>query len=437
MVSDGNATRPALSPLLFGLGGLIGWAAAHAVASYASADPRTVLRRRAILIPLAVVFSAAAAFMTGAAPAGASKPAGAPLKLMAIYEGVGAVTNPEVPDGARAAAKAINAKGGIDGRPVQIIACDTKSDPTIATSCGRRAVSDGVVGVVGTVTLYGDRFMPLLAQHEIASIGLIPQTAADFTSPAAFPIEGGAPVNFAGLAAGLAESGAKNIVVARVDIPAAAALVQFADAGLKRFNLTARDVPIPAGAPDMSPYAAAALQGGTDGIFVAEPDQDAVNFVEAVRQVNPSVKISLGASSIGGVNKALGKTADGIIEVSADPIVLKESAERQYEKDMKAAGYSDLTGWRLNSYASVMLFRKIAQTLPKITARTVFTAFGRARNISIGLTPPLQFAKGGVAGLPRLFNPCLLEMRMKGGVQVPITGKFENVFTGKLCPTPR
>lgn len=393
-------------------------------------------RRRAILVALTLVVTAGAALGAGV-PSRASKPTGAPLKLMVIYEGVGAVVNPEVPEGARAAAKVINAKGGVQGRPVQIIACDTKSDPTIATGCGRQAVSDGVVGVVGSVSIYGDRFMPLLAQHKIASIGLIPQTAAEFTSPASFPIEGGAPVNFAGLAAGLAESGAKNIVVARIDIPAATALVQFANAGLKRFNLTARDVPIPAGAPDMSPYAAAALKDGTDGIFVAEPDQDAVNFVEAVRQVNPAVKISLGASSIGGVNKALGKTAEGIIEVSADPIVLKESAERQYEKDMKAAGYTDLTGWRLNSYASVMLFRKVAATLPKITARTVFAAIRRARNISIGLTPPLQFAKGGVAGLPRLFNPCLLEMRMKAGRQVPITGKFENVFTGKQCPTPR
>src|SRR5262249_26600590 len=249
--------------------------------------------------------------------------------------------------------------------------------------------------------------------------------------------EGGAPVNFAGLAAGLAENGAKKIVVARVDIPAATALVQFANAGLKRFHLTARDVPIPAGAPDMAPYAAAALKDGTDGIFVAEPDQDAVNFVEAVRQVNPAVKISMGASSIGGVNKALGKTGNGIIEISADPIALKSSGESQYEKDMKAAGYSDLTGWRLNSYASVMLFRKIAERLPNITASAVFNAFAQARNISIGLTPPLQFAKGGVAGLPRLFNPCLLEMRMSGGTQVPITGKFENVFTGKQCPTPR
>ena len=107
----------------------------------------------------------------------------------------------------------------------------------------------------------------------------------------------------------------------------------------------------------MSPYAAAALKDGTDGIVVAQPDQDAVNFVEAVRQANPNIKIAMFPTSIGDVNKALGKTAEGIIEISSDTIALKTTAERQYEKDMKAAGYSNLTGWRLNSYASVLVFQ--------------------------------------------------------------------------------
>ena len=87
--------------------------------------------------------------MLSASAATAAKPTGAPLKLMVVYEGVGPISSPEVPEGAIAAAKAINARGGIKGRPVQIIACDTKNDPTTATGCGRRAVSDGVVAMVG------------------------------------------------------------------------------------------------------------------------------------------------------------------------------------------------------------------------------------------------------------------------------------------------
>lgn len=398
---------------------------------------RQQLRRASASIALVSVLALGAGSLLSASAATSAKPTGAPLKLMVVYEGSAGVTNPEAPDGAIAAAKAINARGGIKGRPVQIIACDTKNDPTTATGCGRRAVSGGVVAVVASVSIFGNRFMPLLAQHKIPSIGLVPETAADFTSPASFPIEGGGPVNFAGLAGALATSGAKKIVLARVDIPAAAALAQFANAGLKRFGLTMRDVPVPAGAPDMSPYAAASLKDGTDGIVIAQPDQDTVNFVEAVRQAAPTMKIAMFPTSIGDVNKALGKTGEGIFEISADSIALKTRVERQYEKDMKAAGYSNLTAWRLNSYASVLVFQKIAERLPRITAPGVFNALRQATNITTGLTPPLQFVKGGVAGLPRVFNACLITMRIMGGKQVPVTGKFENALTGRQCPTPR
>lgn len=350
---------------------------------------------------------------------------------------MGPSASPEVPDGAIAAAKAINARGGIRGRPVQIISCDTHADPNIAAGCGREAVSQGVLAMVGDLTIYGNEFMPILAQHKIASIGLEPSTAADFSSPAAFPIAGGAPVVWAGLGAALAETGARKIAVARLSIAAAAPLKQFVNNGLKRFGITVtNDVPVPTGAPDMSPYVAAALKGGTDAAVVGLAEQDAVNFVLALRQADPNIKIALSATELGDVIKALGGNAEGIIQVASDTIALKNTAEKQYEKDMKAAGYTDLTGFRLASYASVMVFQKIAERLPSITAAAVFNALDQAKDLNTGLTPPLQFTIGGVAGLPRVFNPCLFATRISGGVEVPLTGKFENAFTGKQCPTP-
>ena len=397
----------------------------------------TQRRPRSTLIALALILALGVAGAGGAWPARAAKPIGTPLKLMAVYESVGASASPEVSEGAIAAAKAINAKGGINGRPVQIIRCDTKADPNVATGCGRKAVSQGVVALVGNLTIFSNRFMPLMANRKIPSIGLEPATAADFTSPASFPIGGGAPVQFAGLGAELAKAGAKKIVLARQDIPEAAAVAQFVNAGLKRFRLTMRDLAVPVGAPDMAPYAAAALRGGTDGIVIAQADQDAVNFVEAVRQADPNVKIALNATSLTEVNKALGSNAEGIIENGATTTALKNTAEKQYEKDSKAAGYTNLTAYSLASYASVRLIQKLAARLPRITGPAVFNALQHATRLQSGFTPPLQFRKGGVAGLPRVFNACLFAFRIKGGKQVPITGKFENAFTGKQCPTPR
>ena len=50
---------------------------------------------------------------------------------------------------------------------------------------------------------------------------------------------------------------------------------------------------------------------------ITQADQDAVNFVQAVRQADPDVKIALNATSLGEVNKALGNDVDGIIENGA------------------------------------------------------------------------------------------------------------------------
>jgi ABC-type branched-subunit amino acid transport system substrate-binding protein len=196
------------------------------------------------------------------------------------------------------------------------------------------------------------------------------------------------------------------------------------------------DLGVPVGAPDMAPYAAAALRGGTDGIVVTQADQDAVNFVQAVRQANPDVKIALNAPSNAQVNKALGNDADGIIENGATSIALKNAAEKQYEADMKAAGYDDFTGYRLPAYAGVRVAQKLAEDLPSVTGPAVFNALRRATSLETGLTPPLQFTEGGVAGLPRVFNPCLFAIRIEGDSQVPVTGKFQDAFTGEPCPTP-
>ena len=393
-------------------------------------------RRNASLALLVVVALGSASCGSDTKSSSGSEPSGAPLNLMTVYEGTGPSSSPEVPEGAIAAAKAINADGGIQGRPVKIISCDTKNVASGAAECGRRAVDEGVVAMVGNLGIFSSEFMPLMAQSKIASIGLEPSTADDFSSPASFPIAGGAPVVLAGLAAALAEGGAKHITLARLDIGPAAGLGQFSDAGLKRFNLTVRDVPVPVGAPDMSPYATAALSGGTDAIIVSQAQQDAVNFVLAVRQADPKIPIALIATSLGDVVRAIGSPANGIIEVASDTTALKSAAEKQYEVDMKAAGYSNVTGFRLASYASVELFKKIAENLPKITAPAVFDALQQSSSLDVGLTAPLQF-KTSIDGFPRVFNPCLFASRVDGDNLVPITGKFENAFTGKECPTPK
>jgi ABC-type branched-subunit amino acid transport system substrate-binding protein len=407
-------------------------------------QPRLQWERLALVAAIALVTACGdddAESATDGAPAAttSAEPAGEPLKLMTVFEGTGiASASPEIPEGAIAAADAINRSGGIQGRPVEIVVCDTKNDPNKAAECGRRAVSEGVLAMVGNLTLYSGEFMPLIAENKIASIGLEPATASDFSSPAAFPIAGGAPVVWAGLAGSLAESGAEKIALARIDVGPAAALSDFANAGLARFDMTvSKDVPIPPGAPDMSTYVAAALEGGADALVVGLPAQDAVNFVLALRQTSPDMEVALSATELGEVLDALGENAEGLVQIASLTTALKNTAEQRYEEHMAAAGYEELGGFRLAAYASVLVFQQIAQALPEITPAAVFDALAQAENLDVGLTAPLQFTTS-VEGLPRVFNTCVFASRITGadGEQEPITGKFQDVYTGAECSTP-
>src|SRR5262245_35045010 len=164
---------------------------------------------------------AALALTAAVLPVGASapaKPTGDPVKVMVIYEKSAGVANPEIPDGARAAAKALNKKDGVGGSPVTVLACDTNNDPNTAAECGRKAVDEGVVALIGVLTPHSAGFMPLMAENKIPSIGVVLAGIPDFQSPASFPLSGGIIATSADLPRFLADAGAKAISVARPDL---------------------------------------------------------------------------------------------------------------------------------------------------------------------------------------------------------------------------
>lgn len=95
-----------------------------------------------------------AAATTAAAPA--AKPAGAPLKIGAAFALTGPLGSAGVSarDGARLAEEQINAAGGVSGRPVELVVCDTRGEEAQAVTCARQLIQDdkviAVLGGIGT-----------------------------------------------------------------------------------------------------------------------------------------------------------------------------------------------------------------------------------------------------------------------------------------------
>jgi ABC-type branched-subunit amino acid transport system substrate-binding protein len=140
---------------------------------------------------------------------------GDPIRLMVQVPLTGPSTrNPEPPVGAKAAAWAVNAAGGIKGRPLDIQVCDDQFDPGKSAGCARLAVSGGVVAYVGAYTGQGDRYMPILEKAGIPSVGNVAVSASENTSPLSYPVGSGAAVALAGVGAMMGKLGCQKIAVA-------------------------------------------------------------------------------------------------------------------------------------------------------------------------------------------------------------------------------
>ena len=197
-------------------------------------------------------------------------------------------------------------------------------------------------------------------------------------------------------------------------------------------TLPSNNVPVPTGAPDMSTYVAAATANGVDGVVVGLAGQDALNFVIAARQSNPTLKMALISTDVVKVTKTLGKSAEGIIETTAFFNAKQaKAANKAYDAAMKAAGFKK--GSSELSYSAVQVFAAVAKDLPDITSAAVYDKLPTVTGLSTGLLPPIQFQTGGIGGIPRIFNGCEQSTQIKKGKLVPLTPR-QNPFTLQACP---
>ena len=142
-----------------------------------------------------VLFAAALALATTAcnAPGSDSAPkesSGGPIKIAVVNAQSGQLSSLGQWEwkGAKLAADEWNAKGGIDGRKIQLELFDDQGDPTVGTNLARKIASEGFVAMIGTAeSAVTVAMIPILQQSKIPNItsGQSPAIAAT-KSPFAF-----------------------------------------------------------------------------------------------------------------------------------------------------------------------------------------------------------------------------------------------------------
>ncbi|GAC1331311.1 MAG: hypothetical protein NVSMB17_09320 [Candidatus Dormibacteria bacterium] len=137
-----------------------------------------------------------------------------------IFDETGAVDSTVERDTVRAYFSKINAQGGINGRRLSLIDCDSRYDSTGATQCANQMISNKILSIVGWTAPKGENEqVQRLAQAGIPIIGGL-GTPEEFNSPLSFPVSVPFTRYGQGIAARAAELGIKHPAIVVInDVP--------------------------------------------------------------------------------------------------------------------------------------------------------------------------------------------------------------------------
>jgi ABC-type branched-subunit amino acid transport system substrate-binding protein len=381
------------------------------------------------LLGLALVTAACG----GSSKASTPSAGGSAVKIMLIAPtGTQEANYPEMVASAKAAVTAVNARKGFGGHKVELEYCNEKNDPAAAEACGRQAVADHVIAVVGMFSRVGG-IMPQLEKAGIASVNGLGVAKDELLSPNSFFTSASLLV-FAGCPAVLADAGATSLGMARFDVEASAVTETFAQAGAvaSAGKPLALSVKVPPTNADYAPVAAQLEGKGVKGVTLSLTEQASVAFIQAAGSKVSYCHVDAGVSEAN--LKALGAPADNFY-VGSSYHTLHETnvpAIAQFTKEMDAAAKTDpdaaaslRKGSSLFSWGAVQILEKVlAGETGDITAATVLADLKKQTSLDVGFTlAPIDWSKDGpVPGLGRLVN-------------LEIQGEKWDAAKGYLVPT--
>ncbi|MDT3442915.1 MULTISPECIES: ABC transporter substrate-binding protein [unclassified Pseudofrankia] len=214
--------------------------------------------------------------------------AGEPVKIGIISDGKSAAVDNSVQfDVAAATAKWLNErKGGIGGRPIELVKCETQSDPGKGADCGNQMIEADVVAVAIAESSVAESVARPLADANIPAMffgvgnpSILQDTESMYTlgDPTYTTLQ--LPINLA------KEQGTDKVASVVIDVPAALdqqkiAPGVYADAGLGYQLVT-----VPPGTADMTPQMQRIVDGKAGLVFVVGNDSFCISAFNGLKAV--------------------------------------------------------------------------------------------------------------------------------------------------------
>ena len=332
---------------------------------------------------------------------GSATAAGPPINILTYGDvtGLAPVPTTEFQDGVVAAVDAFNASGGVQGRQIHLITCDTKFSAAAASQCVANAKSEGVVAAIPSVSLVDNVTTPLLEQQGIPIIGSDPSTPqAEYSRTTACFLPGPF-VDYPALAHFMAKAGVKSLSAL---LPAGVAGENVLEAGTDiqaksdgaTIHAWLQASPTTA---DFAPIAAQAVEAGEDGFIggVGGPAIDAL--FSSVLGAKPSIKLGgpgyiiQGGPSVDGALVSLGAKGTIVSGYTVFPTDTSVPAVKLFDAEIAKVNPADkyievsFMTW-IDAYGGTQILKSMKSG--PINAKTITSAMEHTKNLNmLGAVP--------------------------------------------------
>ncbi|MEU7038586.1 ABC transporter substrate-binding protein [Streptomyces sp. NPDC046237] len=336
-------------------------------------------------------------------------------------------------DGARAWFDALNARGGINGRRVEVVTCDDGGSGVGNNECVHRLIDERKVFALVATTALDYAGAPLVAKAGVPDVGGQPLTPAYETYPHLYGIYGslaprtGTSPGWDGVLYGgtevyrwfKREHGARTAAVVAYNQAASTAYARLISDGLRAEGYRVVEEQVDFALPNFRAVAADLRAQGADLVFDAMDTHGNVRLCEAMEALG--VKVTAKVTNVQNWSSTVPR--DYAESPGCRASLFVTGSSRNYEdtghaavRDFrKAMGDRPLSQWQLEGWAAAMWFTDAALSCgDRLTRACVEEFMNRPEPYTArGLLLPVRFEK--LAEPPKTRDTCLSVARWQDG----------------------
>ena len=345
---------------------------------------------------------------------------GKPVVLGLIgEENTAGLSFPDAQKAAKIAASAVNAAGGIKGRPVQIDFCNTQNSPQQSSVCAERVLGqDKAVMIAGGSTV--TQTAPLYQSaklHNTFVLGELPYTNQDLTSSLSYPILPGAFGNLA--VSSVLPKGTTTLAIPNYPTPASSQNIKRILAKLPS-GIKTTQISVSLTASSFQSYCLKAKQAGAQVVLPLLASGALTTMASTCQQIgySPTWLLSTGSIDSATVKTFSAKKLENRVIVDYSASVLSQFQADTAKYGSSVGGLTDTYGdVTLTAWLAVKAAAKVLNASKDVTGSSAMAYLkGLSGGLDIGLSSPLNWNSAGpVSGAPRMVLRQVTSGTISGG----------------------